>query len=642
MNTRITRWLMPGMGLGWAASLLALGWVLPSNLTFVDDRLAGALLLLVLPALVGAVVGVLIAALFRWAWRGSITVDVLWLGRIRWLSFATGIVVLAACLVSNLLPPSRVHTRLMVYGVDGATWTVIDALRPLDMLPAFEELESSGASGTLLSIEPMLSPLVWTTIASGQPLDGHGIAGFHVKNTDCKAARFWDVLESKERVVGTYKWLVTYPPRETTGFQVPGWLATGPEMVPRDLEFTRVFEQSRRAEYRGKATDSSVGTLQYVSQGVRHGLQLSTLVNSVRFSLASRTVKWDDAERLRRTHELRAEIDIDLFFGLLERFDPDVATFTYYPTDSVAHRTWRYFEPDKFGGVDEKTARMWDAIPSTYRQADEILAQIRDRLPPDAHILVLSDHGMCAAGGEGGVAVYGLRAGQVDRALKESGAAADVSQVGMKVTVAVAPDGPVSEEDVRALVRRFSVGGQPLFKVETVSNGVFGLTLALQGDLEARTSEPVTLPDGGTTPLETFLRMRADYSGVHHEEGVIFVAGPNIKRGVRIEDADLYDVAPTLLAMMEVPQSDEMIGRVLTEVFEQPPELKDGPESYDDLVSRSVFIEAEDGASRAGDEALDERLRALGYVDGPAPTPPPTPSSGGEQDDTPSATPQEE
>jgi len=622
------------MGLGWAASLLGLAWILPYNVSFVDDLIAGALLFLVLPAPAGAVAGVLLAALFRWAWRGAITVSSLWVSRTRWLSIAAGCAVLVACLVSSVVPPSRLHTRLMVYGVDGATWTVIDTIRPLDMLPNFEALETTGASGTLRSIEPMLSPLVWTTIASGRPLDEHGIAGFHVKNTDCKAARFWDVLESKGWVVGTYKWLVTYPPREITGFMVPGWLATGPEMVPRDLEFARVFEQSRRAEFRGREADATVGTLQYVIQGVQRGLKLSTLVKSARFSYASRMGSWNEAERLRRTHELRAEIDLDLFFGLLERFDPDVATFTYYPTDSVAHRNWRYFEPDKFGGVDEKTAEMWDTIPSTYRQADAILAQIRRRLPPDAHLVVLSDHGMCAAGGEGGVAVYGLRAGEVDRVLSENGADVDVSQVGMKVTVAVAPDSPVEESQVRALLRQFSFAGRPLFAVESVSAGILGLTLAPRGELKERAADPVALPGGGTTPLETFLRMRADYSGVHHEEGVIFMAGPTIQPGARIEGADLYDVAPTLLALMGVPPSDEMVGRVITEAFADPPELKDGPASYDDTTTRFVFVDPATSRSDAGDEALEERLRALGYVDGPtsaAPAPGPRPASDGEE-----------
>jgi len=615
------------MGLGWLGSLLVLGWLMPVNRDFVDQLLLGLVLLAVIPALVGAFLGVFLAALFRWAWRDLLGVNEVWHARLRNLSIVAGVLVALLVVVSFLMPPKRLHTRLLVYGVDGATWAVIDTLRPLSMMPNFDRLEKEGSSGVLRSIEPMLSPIVWTTIGSGQPLDRHGIHGFHVKNDECKVARFWDVLESRENVVGTYKWLVTYPPREIDGFMVPGWLATGPEMVPRDLEYTRLFEQSRRARHRGEeAGGKPVGTVRYVLYGVRDGLKLSTLAASVRLSLAGRYGTADEVAAMTDVHMLRALIDRDLFFGLMERYDPAVATFTYYPTDAVAHRAWRYFEPDHFGGVDERSRELWDTIPSTYRQADTILADIRKRLPPDAYLLVLSDHGMTAAGGEGGVAVYGLRGGVVDESLEQRGAIVDVAQVGMKVTVAVAADSPLDASAVRSLFRGFRFAGGPLFEVEDLSGGVFGLTLAPEGDLQARSDEPVTLPGGDTVPLQTFLRLRADYSGVHHEEGVIYLAGPDIRQGVRIADSDLYDVAPTILAMMGIPQAEDMVGEVIGEAFEQPPVLRDGPASYNDLLARHVFVDTDSGgaAGDAGDAALEQRLQALGYVDTPsvAPTPP--------------------
>ena len=636
MKHGLTRWLVPGMGLGWLTSLVALGWILPVNRDFVDQFLPGLVVLLLAPAAVGAVLGVFLAGLFRWAWRGLLGVNEIWHARITYLSLCGGGLVALLVLVSFLMPPKRLHTRLMLYGVDGATWSVIDTLRPLSMLPEFDRLEKDGASGVLRSLEPMLSPIVWTAIATGQPLDEHGIHGFHVKSDECRAARFWDVLESREKVVGTYKWLVTYPPREIDGFMVPGWLATGPEMVPRDLEYTRLFEQTRRARHRGQVPGGkSVGTPIYVIRGVRDGLKLSTLASSVRLSLAGKMGPVDEVTAMTDVHQLRARIDRDLFFGLMERYDPEVATFTYYPTDAVAHRAWRYFEPDAFGGVDEKSRDLWDAIPATYRQADSILGEIRKRLPPDAHLILLSDHGMCAAGGSGGVAVYGLRGGVVDTSLKERGARVDVAQVGMKVTVAVADDSPVDAAAVQSLFPDFRFDGGPLFEVEVLSAGVFGLTLAPEGDLQARSGEPVTVPGGETVPLETFLRLRADYSGVHHEEGVIYLAGPGIRQGVRISDADLYDVAPTVLAMMGIPQADDMVGEVVLEAFEEAPSVGDGPASYGDLLERQVFVETggDAGGNESGDAALEARLQALGYVDGPRPTTPndeaATPTPGG-------------
>ncbi len=630
MKKRITRWIVPGMGLGWAAALGLLGWILPMNRQFLDHILLAIAAFVVVPALVGPLVSVLLSLIFRWAWRGWLGISDVWVSRLTKLSLALGLLTLMCCILGPFLPAKRLHTRLMIYGVDGATWDVVETVRPLQMLPELTRLEAGGTRGVLTSIEPMLSPIVWTTIASGQPLDDHGVAGFHVENTDCKVARIWDVLEAEDLVVGTYKWLVTYPPREINGFMVPGWLATGPDVYPPDLAFARQFELSRKALSRGKDHPDSIHPVVYAALGARHGLRLSTLAAAAKVSMTA-VEPGREVERMLQMQTLRATIDRDLFFGLMDRYDPDVATFTYYPTDAVAHRAWQYFEPEKFGGLSEEGRDRWDVIPATYRQADEILGEIRGRLPEDVHLMLLSDHGMTAAGSEGGVAVYGLRAGEVDRVLKARGATVDVAQVGMKATVAVAEDSPVPAAEVRALLRRFTIGGRVLFEIEDLSPGVFGLTLALKGDVKARAAEAVSLPDGDSVTLETFMRMRADYSGVHHEDGVIVLFGPRIKPDNELKDADLYDVAPTVLALMDLPGSDDMVGRVLDEAFVEAPQLDEGPASYRANPLKQPFLAGEAG-DVDGEEALQRMLEELGYVDRPS-TPEPRPPTRPPADD---------
>ena len=117
-----------------------------------------------------------------------------------------------------------IATRLLVVGVDGATFDRIDEMD----LPAFSRLAAEGSRGTLSSMEPMFSPLLWTTIASGKPPRDHGIHGFDVHADDALVPRFWDIAESQGLRIGVYKWLVTYPPREVDGFVVPAWLAPSP------------------------------------------------------------------------------------------------------------------------------------------------------------------------------------------------------------------------------------------------------------------------------------------------------------------------------------------------------------------------------------------------------------------------------
>jgi hypothetical protein len=623
------------MALGWGGSLFLLVRTMQSHRDFVDNLLLALFVFFVLPAIAGGAVALVLAAIGRWATRDGAGVGPLWHGRLVKLSLVVGLAVIVTCLASFLMPPRPLHTRLLVYGIDGASWDVIETLRPLEMLPEIEALQREGSSGVLRSLEPMLSPIVWTTIGSGQPLGEHGIHGFHVKHEDCQAARIWDIYESEGMSVGTYKWLVTYPPREIRGFMVPGWLATGPEVHPPDLEYTRAFEQSRRNKQRGKAPGDAprVSSVTYAVNGMRDGLRLSTVAAALKFSFQSKGSHWTEGERMTRTHILRARIDRDLFLGLLERFDPEVATFTYYPTDAVAHRMWKYYEPEKFGGIREELRDGWDAIPSTYRQADEILGELRRRLPEDVTIVALSDHGMCAAGTDGGVAVFGLRAGEIDRTLKQRGADVDVAQQGMKVTVAVAPDSAVPASEVHSLLERFRFDNRALFELESLDRGIIGVTLAARGDdLDDRAEQPVTLPDGATIPLSAFLRTRDDYSGVHHEDAVILMSGPAIVAGGTIDGADLYDVAPTLLALMDVPPAQDMVGDILLDAFTTPPSLRASPESYDHLVEdvrrRIGVVETDD----AGDAALEARLQALGYVDTPGSEPPPLDPAPGDDD----------
>jgi Type I phosphodiesterase / nucleotide pyrophosphatase len=613
----VGRWFLPGAGLGWIAALAFLAWVLPNNILFVDDPLAGAVVLLVLPAAIAGLLAMLVASVGRRALRGRRGVSEFTVIRLRRVSISAGLVTVFLCALSLLAPTPPLHTRLMVFGVDAASPDVIESLVQLDQLPGFTSLREEGAGGVLRSLEPMLSPIVWTTIASGQPLDRHGIHGFHTTSPDCRAARFWDVFEDRGMTVGLYKWLVTYPPHEGSGFMVPGWLATGPETVPHDLQFARAFEQRQKARSRDGGGLSPGHSAGFAFRGARKGLRLSTLVQGALY-VAKGPLGGDPDLRYTEVQRLRARIDFDLFFALLNRFDPEVATFTYYPTDAVAHRTWKYYEPDKFGGVSEADATRWDAIPSTYRQADEFLVELRRRLPNDVVLVVLSDHGMCAAGDSGGAAAHGLRSGEIQRLIEAAGGTVDVTQQGMKVTVAVPADSVLPVDEVRGKLGQIRFDGKPLLRIETLAPTMLGLTLAAEGDLAARVAEEVVVPDGGAATLADFLRTHPGTSGVHHEEGVLYLVGPGIQPGALINGADLYDVAPTLLAAVGVPPAADMEGRVLDEAFLAAPEFGDHPASYLDAVpSEFVAVTGSDD----GADALEQRLRALGYVDQPQGSP---------------------
>src|SRR5688572_33217986 len=62
--------------------------------------------------------------------------------------------------------------KVLLVGIDGASFRVLDPLLAAGRLPAFASLRERGASGVLRSENPMISPALWTTIATGRPQIG--------------------------------------------------------------------------------------------------------------------------------------------------------------------------------------------------------------------------------------------------------------------------------------------------------------------------------------------------------------------------------------------------------------------------------------------------------------------------------------
>ena len=101
-------------------------------------------------------------------------------------------------------------------------------------------------------------------------------------------------------------------------------------------------------------------------------------------------------------------------------------------------------------------------------------------------------------------------------------------------------------------------------------------------------------------------------SGRHRGEGVLIAHGPAVRAGVRVR-ASIFDVAPTILALLGLPVAADMEGRVLTGLIE-PDFLEAHPirtiRSYEDYLERQALIVADDP-----DYRRIEQLRALGYLE---------------------------
>ena len=91
-------------------------------------------------------------------------------------------------------------------------------------------------------------------------------------------------------------------------------------------------------------------------------------------------------------------------------------------------------------------------------------------------------------------------------------------------------------------------------------------------------------------------------------KGIFVCSGPGIKQNGQIDDISVLDIAPTILAALGYPYADDMDGRIVSELFDTPPQVETIP-TYDKDIKRDRTI-IETGM----DKEVRDKLKALGYV----------------------------
>jgi hypothetical protein len=110
----------------------------------------------------------------------------------------------------------------VVIGIDGADWTVFDALAEQGLMPNLTRLRERGVSGPIETLsDSALSPVIWTSIATGKTAAKHGIAWFMVdqadgtrvpvRSTNRKTLAIWNILAKKGLAPTVLGWWATFP-----------------------------------------------------------------------------------------------------------------------------------------------------------------------------------------------------------------------------------------------------------------------------------------------------------------------------------------------------------------------------------------------------------------------------------------------
>ena len=90
----------------------------------------------------------------------------------------------------------RSRNRVVVVGMDGLSWTVLDAMLADGGLPSFRQALDSGAASVMRSTTPPLTPAAWSTLFSGLPPSQHRVFDFTARET---GSYFFRMCSSRDR-----------------------------------------------------------------------------------------------------------------------------------------------------------------------------------------------------------------------------------------------------------------------------------------------------------------------------------------------------------------------------------------------------------------------------------------------------------
>jgi predicted AlkP superfamily phosphohydrolase/phosphomutase len=468
-------------------------------------------------------------------------------------------------------------------------------------MPNLAALWRRAATGALRSTLPMVTPVAWTSFLTGCTPATHGIHEFyHVDAGDrtirpnharrVKVPSLWEVLSASGHDVISLNLPMTYPPPKVRGIVVAGSDAPG-----LDWAFAQCPEFA--AEIRSDLPDYSHRII-----WKRRPRSLDELRFLAQRNRAIFRAQAEAAERADR------------------RTDWSALMVHFHNLDSLQHRLWPYLEIDHTAAGDPS----WhDEVVRCLRALDEAVGRLLELASKrDAAVIALSDHGfgpcrglvnvnglLRAAGLQKGLP-YGTRfryrASRLSDRLRRwlarqapGGAGRRLprsieGQVGCdwKETQAFAPFGQLSgciflgpqvaDQEARAdrTIRevidvcrqaRDPETGSSLFLEPFSTAERFGLDPAREGipDVLAPSADGYQAQAKWSPFRRQLMFSDPNLPATHFREGVVAIHAPRVQAGDRLE-AELYDIAPTALALLGLRIPRRIEGRVLQEAFEVP------------------------------------------------------------------------
>jgi tetratricopeptide (TPR) repeat protein len=301
--------------------------------------------------------------------------------------------------IEQIVRSSRTSPPVIFIGLDGADWQLLDQYVADGAMPNLAGLVREGTVGTVETMHPALSPIVWTSMMTGVSPLKHRILDFlrlepasgrkePITADERRAPAIWNMASWGDRSVAVFGLWATYPAEDVKGLMVSDRLFSflfKEDRPPAGVVFPASEENWARTVAR--RAEESVGLAE-----LKVYLRWLTEADYAQV-LSSNDLYTSPASALRRTL-IETRVYDELAEGWLARHQPDLSLIYFQGTDSIGH-TFAAFAPPKLPTVTDEEYQKYRAVPRTYfSQVDRLLGNYRRMAEQrGARILLASDHG---------------------------------------------------------------------------------------------------------------------------------------------------------------------------------------------------------------------------------------------------------
>jgi len=547
--------------------------------------------------------------------------------------------------------------KVTIVGLDGGTFEVLQPLIDEGRLPNFKKLQEEGIWGDLTSVVPPATPQAWSSFATGCNPGKHGVFGFfdNVTNSfvsarSIKAKTLWEILSAKGRKVAVMNVPLTYPTTPVNGVMVSG-LMTPDESCdytyPVDLkrEILEKFPDYVCNPYHDLACYKEAEVLSLIPKQVG-------LTESVNQHLLSKD-NWDFSISVFRApdflqHMYWHYVDPNLN-GKRDKALKELAFQTYVSIDEVIGRRLEQADEDTviivmsdhgFGLVEgviylDVWLRDHGLLKTKAFGLDSLKLWLRKILAGSRRFMV--ERGMPDVFQQMKVSTREklLQLTNTDIVLSKTKAFTAYadrphwvanSDWGIQINVSDrSPHGIVQPGKEYEELRRYIV--EELSKLSDPRTGerVFDIVCPREeiysGPLTNNANDIILMPKGmryfvsrSLISNKVVIRTEQEEKGSHRLNGMVALWGNGIRHGERLVEANIMDLAPTILYLMGLAVPGEMDGRVLSEAIEKD-YLNSHPVNYTAEKSAEGVVETADPFSDEEREKIRNSLRGLGYID---------------------------